>query len=526
MIRLNKNFISKTFHLSIALVFFALSSQAQVNFFRTFSNQGSGEEPGRCVKQLSNGDYLLLGITDGNLCLTKLNSTGQQLFSKTYESPNGHSIHAERFMVATNGDIIIAGSKYNGSLTTTVVMRISNAGQIIWTKEYDSDAGIAAAITETSMGNFAIAGNKMQLFVIDGIGNIVSTYGTRKFSGFYNGIVDIHTTTDGGLIMIGNPTGSIGSYDYVLIKTDAIGNLQWSKNYGGSDHDFGHSVLQTPDGGYIMSGFTKSFGNNLGTKSDILLIKTDANGNQQWTKTYGRQGKNDFARGMVIAPDGGYLMVGWTEGQSDFFDILSVKTDAQGNLQWSKTYNHADMDGASSIDLTQDGGFVFTGGEINSFPFSNDMYIVKTDGLGNIGTTCNGSPQIIENVITQLQIDSNSTFNDNPISGTTVSYISTDINPIVLTVCNEISTSVAEVAQQVISFYPNPVENVLVIKGEHLQNVDLKLYSTLGVLVKEIECSGVGSCNFNMSNISSGTYLIELNNRKISEKMYYKIIKQ
>jgi ribosomal protein S11 len=75
-----------------------------------------------------------------------------------------------------------------------------------------------------------------------------------------------------------------GYSDVLLIKTDANGNVQWAKTYGGTSYDFAYSVQQTSDGGYIVAGGTNSFGAG---NDDFILIKTDANGNVQWAKTYG-----------------------------------------------------------------------------------------------------------------------------------------------------------------------------------------------------------------------------------------------
>jgi hypothetical protein len=120
-----------------------------------------------------------------------------------------------------------------------------------------------------------------------------------------------------------------GDFDIFLIKTDANGNRIWAKTYGGTSDDYAYSVQQTSDGGYIVAGVTWSFGAGYW---DIFLIKTDANGNLQWAKTYGGIG-DDEARSVQQTSDGGYIVAGYTysfgAGYNDFF---LIKTDANGDI--------------------------------------------------------------------------------------------------------------------------------------------------------------------------------------------------
>jgi hypothetical protein len=122
---------------------------------------------------------------------------------------------------------------------------------------------------------------------------------------------------------------SAGGYDIFLIKTDTNGNVIWAKTYGEISNEKAFSVQQTSDGGYIVAGVTDYFSAVIG---DIFLIKTDANGNIQWAKTYGGT-YGEWASSVQQTSDGGYIVAGSTYsfGAGDF-DIFLIKTDANGNI--------------------------------------------------------------------------------------------------------------------------------------------------------------------------------------------------
>ncbi|MFZ8835330.1 MAG: hypothetical protein ACO2O5_14235, partial [Candidatus Caldipriscus sp.] len=162
-----------------------------------------------------------------------------------------------------------------------------------------------------------------------------------KFAKTYGGASDdwaisVRQTSDGGYIVAGGTESfGAGGWDALLIKTDANGNVQWAKTYGGSNRYRAFSVQQTSDGGYIVGSWISPASS---TVDDILLIKTNASGNLQWAKTYGGTG-DDQVNSVRQTSDGGYIVAGGTEsfGAGDW-DALLIKTNASGNLQWAKTY--------------------------------------------------------------------------------------------------------------------------------------------------------------------------------------------
>ena len=158
-----------------------------------------------------------------------------------------------------------------------------------------------------------------------------------------------------------------------LVHAQAPDTL-WTKTYGGIDHDYGFSVQQTYDGGYIIVGYTESFG--AGDK-DVWLLKTDSLGDTLWTKTYGGAGW-DEGWGVQQTADGGYIVVGESNR-----DVYLIKTDSLGDTLWTKTYGSNSTDEMGySVQQTSDGGYIIAG-EIGIPTIEWDIYLVKTDSLGD-----------------------------------------------------------------------------------------------------------------------------------------------
>jgi hypothetical protein len=185
-------------------------------------------------------------------------------------------------------------------------------------------------------------------------------------------------TLDGGYALTGiTVSWGAGSDDVYLIKTDAQGNTMWIQTYGGSGEDFGYSVVQTSDLGYIIAGYTGSFG----VGGDVYLIKTDSLGDTLWTRTYG-DNDHDHGFSVIAHPDGGYAITGGSYGQGGT-NVYLIKTDSAGTALWTKTYGGPDLDQGRSVTLSDDGCYVITGTTYSFGAGLYDVYLIKTDSLGD-----------------------------------------------------------------------------------------------------------------------------------------------
>jgi Secretion system C-terminal sorting domain len=227
--------------------------------------------------------------------------------------------------------------------------------------------------------SYGAGGDDVYLVKTDANGNVIwtKTFGGPGQDWGRSG----QPTKDGGYIVAGWTTSFGSGYrDVYLIKTDGNGNAMWTKTFGGEDEDRGYFVQQTPDGGYIVVGTTWSFGAGGG---DVYLIKTDALGNALWTRTYGGSGY-DFCRSIKFTPDSGFVMAGQTSSFGHGgWDVYLIRTNKNGDMLWSKTYGGPDDDLGCSVGLTSDGGCIVTGGTMSFGAGDWDVYLVKTDSGGN-----------------------------------------------------------------------------------------------------------------------------------------------
>jgi len=169
--------------------------------------------------------------------------------------------------------------------------------------------------------------------------------------------------------------------DLYLVKVDNDGNIIWERTFGGNKFEFAMGIRQTFDDGYIITGKTESF-----TPQDTLhmwLIKTDENGIEQWNNTYGRDDYFSEGERVCQTEDGGFIVTGSTWALNQWGDIFVVKTDADGNVEWEKTFDFKYGSVSISIEEAPDDSYVISGsiGE----PFKGCMAVlIKIDSDGNV----------------------------------------------------------------------------------------------------------------------------------------------
>jgi hypothetical protein len=272
-------------------------------------------------------------------------------------------------------------------LALTVSIDHAQPPDTLWTRTFGgSSFEEGQSVRQTTDGGYVIAGSTFSY----GMGSedvfLIKTdsMGYRQWAHTFGGDSadegwSVQQTRDGGYIITGLTRSHIAHHtDCLLIKTNVIGELQWYRTFGGTDSDAGLSVQQCIDGGYIITGYSDWYGPNDG---DILLIKTDSSGHQQWNRIFGGR-ETDVGWGVQQTTDGGYIIVGKTQSYGAGNNkVWLIKTDSTGHQQWNRIFGGHRADFGSGVQQTADGGYIIIGTAY--CVLGDDVQLIKTDSLGN-----------------------------------------------------------------------------------------------------------------------------------------------
>ena len=317
---------------------------------------------------------------------------GVPTFERIFSLPEVQDWGTNLLAQTVDGGYVVVGQAtiFGEARGDAFVRKTDKYGREEWTKLFGgSSSDDGKDVVALNDGSSVIGGDtqsftigdpaQVYLFKIDSQGALLWQ---KDFGGAYedqcNSIIQ---ASDGGFIIAGNTkTETFASTDAYVIKTDSDGNLQWSKSYGGQYGEDAFDIISTSDGGYIFVGNYQESLN-----PDIHLVKIDATGNELWSKTFSTP-YPDEGRSICSTSDGGYIIGGYTTGENAKDGYL-LKINADGEQQWSKSYGGPHSDYFSSVVQTPDGGYLCAGA-INQF-FSqefiyDDLYVVKTDSDGNL----------------------------------------------------------------------------------------------------------------------------------------------
>ncbi len=366
---------------------------AVTNFPANFG--GAGDDRGFSAQQTSEGGYIVVGVTSSygaggdDVWLIKTDASGERVWDKTLGGT--HNDWGNSVQQTSDGGYIIAGytESYGAGTEDVWLVKTDELGNELWDKTFggaSDDQG--CSVEQTSDGGYIIAGwtdsdsarnTDVWLIKTDASGNRVWD---RTFGGAdYDYGRSVQQTSDGGYVIAGYTRSyGAGGDDVWLIRTDASGNEVWDKTFGGPGYDEGYSARQTSDGGYVIAGYTYSYGAG---HADIWLIKTDTSGNKVWDRTFGGTG-SDKGSSVQQTSDGGYIIAGSTSSYgAGWDDVWIIRTDADGNEVWDKTFGATQNDEGYSVRPTSDGGCIVAGSIYAGTVTSYDVYLIKTDADGN-----------------------------------------------------------------------------------------------------------------------------------------------
>ncbi len=378
-------------------VFLVKTNDAGVMLWNeTYGAEGDDQYCGSLIAT-SDGGFAIAGYTyesptwQASVYLVKTTSDGTLQWNQTYRDTGDQLAHA--VFEATSGGYVIAGSaaSLSGDSDMLLLKTFAN-GTFDWRQTYsNTEYDTAITVAATDDGGYALAGYSLSESQDTGVIFFVITTsdGNLDFDQIFGGSnrdygYSVVATSDGGFAIVGYTIQPLLGYSNVyLVKTLADGTLNWSKTYNFSDSSRGYYVIQTSDGGYAITGYVDTdFG-----YYDVLLLKTYSNGTLQWSKTFDIAGDDDFGYVVRQTPDGGFAVAGYSyvEVNSAWStDAFLIKTDANGNLQWNQTYGGLDYEYVFSMVVTSDGGYALAGHIEDQ---NNNVMLIKTYPNGTMAWT-------------------------------------------------------------------------------------------------------------------------------------------
>ena len=424
-----------------------------------------------------------------------------------------------------DGGYILTGFIYpSGSDAQVYLVKTNAIGDTVWTKIIGGMVGFFMGnfVQQTADSGYVITGiyqaGEVYLIRTNSMGD---TLWTKHYGNSAIGVTgnSVQQTMDGGFIIVA--TLSSNSNDVYLIKIDFTGDTLWTKTFGGSNTDYGNSVQQTTDGGYIIAGETWT---NTAGSSDAYLIKTNSNGDTLWTKKYGGT-DGEHANEVRQTNDGGYVFCGGNG------NIYVVKTDANGGIVWQNSYGGISHDDGFSIKQTPDNGYVIAG-QIDHYSSAIMNYVADACLLK---LRANGTQEWNRNFGPLLG-------NPSPTYGTYVSltadggYIMTGVNQFAYLIKTDssgtiLTTGISEYdSENIFSIFPNPANETLNIlfsensslnlTGSFNDPLSVQLFNSLGVLLKEFELTK--SAQLYIADLSTGLYFLHLKNYSSKSILFLK----
>ncbi|MHA1444358.1 MAG: SBBP repeat-containing protein [Candidatus Hodarchaeales archaeon] len=363
------------------------SNSVAYGWYRTWG--GSSYDSARGVAADSSGNVLLAGFTESfgvggrAMILVKYNGNGVQQWSRIW----GGSIGDDGYGVTvdSSGSIYLAGetSSFGVGGRDMILVKYDGNGVQQWNytwggSSYDSARGVAA----DSSGNVLLAGGTqsfgagsydMVLVKYDGNGiqQLNRTWGGGSSDNAYGVAVD----SSGNIYLAGfTESFGAGDSDMVLVKYDGNGEQQWNRTWGGGSRDDAYGVAVDSSGNIYLAGETYSFGAG---DSDMVLVKYDGNGIQQWNHTWGGD-RSDDAYGVAVDSSGNIFLAGYTWNFGvEIVDMVLVKYDGSGEQQWNRTWGGDSWDIGLGV-VVDSSGNIYLAGETHSFGVgSSDMVLVK-----------------------------------------------------------------------------------------------------------------------------------------------------
>ncbi len=507
-----------TFTISFVIFCFSFSLAQNYSQLRQGSLEigGTKDDGGNSIVQTKDGGYAMTGYTqsfgagDSDVYIAKLDYQGNLQWTKTIGG-KGNDI-GESIIQTKEGGYTVAGitNSFGAGGNDMYIVRLDSMGNVKWTRTIGGTGDDKAySIVPSRDGGYIIAGctnssgaGKYDMYVVklDSVGNLKWT---KTYGGTNNdNAISMVQNNNGGVTIVGN-TDSYGGGGPYVVMIDSVGNLKWANSFYEANYScVGNSIVQANDGGFAVIGQSQSIG------SSAFIIKTDTAGNKEWVTRFTIPGQvfND-PYSITQTRDFGYALTVVCAGWNSYVNLPAIfKTDSSGNAKWYNYFNrNIYFELGNSIVATQDGGFAAVGQIDSSGSGGNDLYFLKYDSTTN---TCNPpDTNICCAWRDSSMLDTNGCIVGNGGTITSIDSGKVSSGGIERLNCIVASVNTISTINDNVSLYPNPNNGEFTIQ---LSGVRYKSFVEIYNMLGEKTYTGklnLANTQIDLSNITSGIYL-------------------
>jgi hypothetical protein len=373
------------------LIFIPVSGQPappEIEWSKHFG--GISFERGHSVQQTSDCGYIIVGTADSrwggdDIYLLKTDLKGEEQWNKYFggtRSEAGYSVQQ-----TDDGGYILVGTTHFKGSGDIYLIKTNSDGKEEWYKIFQRESASESgySVQQTKDGGYIVVGEayyshfedkpNVNIYIIKTDRNGNEEWARDITHGLFAFGRSVQQTKDGGYIVVGATVVADSGVAMLLVKLNGSGTEQWRKIIDTAYYDWGRSVQQTYDGGYIIAG-----------SSDVqaYLIKTDQDGDEEWSEKFGEEDAAVSGCSVQQTTDRGYILIGYrTRGEKA--DIYVVKTDERGEQEWIMPFDvGSEYAKGYSVQQTTDGGYILAG--VATFPSkSEDIYLIKLKQPGAAG---------------------------------------------------------------------------------------------------------------------------------------------
>lgn len=355
------------------------------------------------IIKTSDGGYAITGETEsfgngssgsGDMYIAKYSHDGELVWDRTWGAANFVD-YGSSIIQTTDGGYAVAGytSSYGAGEGDMFIAKYSSSGDLLWSKTWGSDdTEHTYSIIQSTDGGYVVTGSTQiyssttsdDAYIVKFDSNGDVEWDRTWGSGPYDCGIDVLEVESGGYLVVGNTRryNTTQSNDMFVAKYTSDGDLSWSTTWGGTDAEYGYSVIQAEDG-FVVTGLTESFG--AGSNADMFLAKLNSSGFVEDVRTWSGS-SIEWGTSISAVVGGGYVITGRTKSYgSGNYDMFITKFDSSLNHSWSKTFGGDDDDRGWSVVGTLDGGMIVTGYITDIYGAgSSEAFIAKYNSAGEI----------------------------------------------------------------------------------------------------------------------------------------------